>query len=55
MSVYNVTYTVYRPGSGEVLSEGTMPINTSSAYMAEQTVKTMFGSAEVVIRYTNPV
>ena len=50
---YNVTYTAYRPGSGEVISEGVMPIQTSSAYLAEQTVKAMFSNLEVIIRYTN--
>jgi len=50
---YNVTYTAYRPGSGEVISEGVMPIQTSSAYLAEQAVKAMFNGAEVIIRYTN--
>ena len=48
-----MTYTAYRLGSGEVISEGIMPINTSSAYMAEQAVKAMFANAEVIIRHTN--
>ena len=52
---YNVTYTAYRPGSGEVISEGVIPIQTTSAYMAEQAVKEMFNSSEVIIRYTNRV
>ena len=45
MAIYNVTYTVYEKGSNNVVSEGTMPINTSSAYLAEQTVKSMFNGA----------
>jgi hypothetical protein len=36
-----------------VVSEGTMEINTSSAYQAEQAVKAIFNSLDVVIRYTN--
>lgn len=53
MSAYNVTYTAYRPGSTEVVSEGIMLVHTTSFYMAEQTVKTMFSGSEVIIRYTN--
>lgn len=49
--VFNVTYTVYRPGSGEVLSEGTMPVDVTTSYQAEQTVKAMFSGSEVLIRY----
>lgn len=52
-NTYNVTYTAYRPGSSEVISEGVIPVQTSSAYMAEQTVKAMFANLEVIIRYTN--
>jgi hypothetical protein len=51
--IYTVTYTAYRPGSTEVVSEGTMPIHTTSFYLAEETVKAMFTGSEVVIRYTN--
>lgn len=51
--IYQVTYTAYTPGTTEVVSEGTMPVNTTSFYLAEQTVKTMFSTAEVIIRYTN--
>ena len=51
MSIFNVNYTVYRPNSGEVLSEGTIPVNTSTSYQAEQTVKAMFGINDVMIRY----
>jgi hypothetical protein len=50
---YNVTYSAYHPGSTEVISEGTMPIHTTSFYLAEETVKAMFSGAEVIIRYTN--
>jgi hypothetical protein len=53
MSVYNVTYTAYEKGTSNVVSEGTMPINTSSAYLAEETVKAMFSSTEIIIRYTH--
>ena len=52
MAVYNVTYTAYEKGTSNVVSEGTMPINTSSAYMAEETVKAMFNGTEVIVRYT---
>jgi hypothetical protein len=53
MAIYNVTYTAYEKGSCMVVSEGTMPINTSSAYLAEQTVKAMFANTDIIIRYTN--
>ena len=55
MATYNVTYTAYRPGSSEVLSEGTMPLNVDSAWQAEQTVKAMFNNLEVIIRYVQNV
>ena len=51
MSVFNVTYTAYEKGSSFVVSEGTMPINTSSAYLAEQTVKAMFNGTDIIVRY----
>ena len=53
MSTYKVTYTAYEKGSCMVVSEGVMEINTSSAYQAEQAVKAIFNSLDVVIRYTN--
>ena len=46
---FYVTYTVYRRGSGEVISEGEMPVNTTDRYRAEETVKAMFESAGEVI------
>jgi len=52
MSVFNVTYTAYEKGSSNIVSEGTMPINTETAYLAEQTVKAMFNGTEIIIRYT---
>ena len=52
MSVINVTYTVYYPGSSTVLTEGTMPVNTTSSNAAEDTVRAMFHGNDVVIRYT---
>ena len=36
-----------------VVSEGTMDINTSTAYQAEQAVKAIFSGLNVVVRYTN--
>ena len=53
MAIFNVTYSAYERGSNNIVSEGTMPVNTETAYMAEQTVKAMFNGTEVVIRYTN--
>lgn len=53
MALYNVTYTAYEKGSSMVVSEGVMPVNTESAYMAENTVKAMFNGLDVIIRYTN--
>ena len=53
MAIYNVTYTAYEKGSSNVVSEGTMPINTSSAYLAEETVKAMFAATDIIIRYTH--
>ena len=52
MATYYVSYTVYRPGSSEVISEGQMPINSSTNYQAEQAVKAMFQPNEVVLRGT---
>jgi len=53
MREYSVTYTAYEKGSCMVVSEGTMKINAESAYMAEQTVKSIFNGLEIIIRYTN--
>ena len=53
MSTYRVTYTAYEKGSCMVASEGVMEINTSSAYLAEQSVKAIFAGLDVIIRYTN--
>ena len=53
MSTYKVTYTTYEKNSCMVVSEGTMDINTSSAYLAEQSVKSIFAGLDVIIRYTN--
>ena len=53
MTTYNVTYTAYEKGSTcNVVSDGVMPINTTSFYMAESAVKAMFGGCDVIIRYT---
>ena len=51
MATYQVTYTAYEKGSSCVLSEGTIPIQATNALMAENTVKLMFGGADVTIRY----
>jgi len=53
MQTYRVTYTAYERGSSGVVSEGVMEVQTSSAYLAEQTVLAMFAGLEVIIRYTN--
>lgn len=53
MSTYKVTYTAYEKGSCMVISEGVMEINTSSAYLAEQSVKAIFFGLDVIVRYTN--
>ena len=52
-----VTYTLYREGSGEVLSEGIVPINTTQSYEAEKTVRAMFErpGTELIIRYSRSV
>jgi hypothetical protein len=52
MSIFNVTYTAYEKGSSVVLSEGTMPINSSSMWTAQETVKAMFMGTNLIIRYT---
>jgi hypothetical protein len=52
MSTFYVRYSVYRPGSSEVITEGEMPINASTNYQAEQAVKAMFAGSEVVVRGT---
>ena len=46
----NVTYTAYEPGTGNVMAEGTMPIQGSNYWVAENTVRAMFSSLEVIIR-----
>ena len=53
MQTYRVTYTAYDHGSCSVVSEGVMEVQTSSSYLAEQTVLAMFAGLEVIIRYTN--
>jgi len=53
MNTYKVTYTAYEKNSCMVVSEGTMDINTSTAYQAEQTVKAIFNGLDIVIRYAN--
>lgn len=53
MNTYRVTYTAYEKNSCMVASEGAMDINTSTSYQAEQVVKAMLNSLDVVIRYTN--
>jgi hypothetical protein len=53
--MYDVTYTAYEKGTNYIVSEGTMPVRTSSAYMAEQTVKSMFSSTELIIRTVRKV
>lgn len=56
MSNYvNVTYTAYEPGTGNVMAEGTMPIPGSNCWVAENTVRAMFSSLEVIIRSSTPV
>lgn len=49
-NTYQVQYTAYEKGSSCVLSEGTIPVQATSAWQAEQTVKLMFSGAEVMIR-----
>ena len=53
MSTHKVTYSAYEKGGSMVISEGVMEINTSSAYLAEQSVKAIFHGLDVIIRYTN--
>ena len=48
-----VTYTAYEKGTTNVISEGTLPFQGMTCWNAEQTVKTMFNSLEVCIRYSN--
>lgn len=45
MAIYNVSYCVYEKNSTFIVSEGVMPVNTSSQLLAEQTVMAMFSSA----------
>ena len=51
----NVTYTAYEPGTGNVMAEGTIPIPGTNCSVAENTVRAMFSSLEVVIRSSTPV
>jgi hypothetical protein len=49
----NVTYTAYEKGSNIVMAEGTIPVQGSNAWTAEQTVKAMFSGLDVIIRGSN--
>ena len=51
MTTYNVTYTAYEKGSTVVVSEGTIPVQTSQAFLAENTVRAMFNGCDVIVRY----
>lgn len=53
MRTHKVTYTAYELGTCNVISEGVIEVQTSSAYTAEQTVKAMFAGLEVIVRSTN--
>ena len=53
MRKYRVTYSAYVKDSCMVASEGTMEVNTESAYLAEQAVKAIFSGLDLIIRYTN--
>ena len=46
----NVTYTAYEPGTGNVMTEGIMPIPGSNCWVVENTVRAIFSSLEVIIR-----
>jgi hypothetical protein len=52
MNTYQVTYTAYERGTSMVVNEGTMAIQASQAFMAENTVRSMFSGCDVIIRYT---
>ena len=51
MTTFNVTYTAYEKGSSTVVSEGTIPVQTTMSNLAENTVKAMFNGCDVIIRY----
>ncbi len=54
MATIYVTYTVYRPNSGEVITEATRePIEAGGSYQAEQVLKARYSGLEVVIRSTS--
>jgi hypothetical protein len=51
MTAYvNVTYTAYEKGTSLVMAEGTIPVQGSNAFVAENTVRAMFNGLEVCIR-----
>jgi hypothetical protein len=51
----NVTYTAYEKGTSNIVAEGTIPVQGSNAYQAENTVRAMFSGLEVCIRSSNPI
>ena len=51
----NVTYTAYEQGTSLVMAEGTIPIQGSNAFVAENTVRAMFNGLEVCIRSSTVV
>jgi hypothetical protein len=52
MSTIYVNFTAYRPGSVEVITEGSIPVQASSSVQAIEAVKAMYSGLEVVIRGT---
>jgi len=51
--IFKVVYTAYEKGTPNVVSEGTIPIDTTSSWLAGETVKAMFSGLEVIIRSIN--
>lgn len=50
-----VTYTAYQKGSSAVVTEGTIPVQTSSSINAGEAVRAMYPGLDVVIRDTRTV
>ena len=49
-NTYQVTYTAYEKNSSTVLAEGTMQIQATQAFQAENVVRSMFQGSDVIIR-----
>jgi len=52
MSVVYVSFTAYRPGTTEIITEGRIPVQSISSVTAQEVVRAMYPGLDVVIRST---